>query len=60
LAHEILALTKLNWNTTQFDGGDPEPFRHPAWSGKYCASAATIKSSLRAMALICEVVAVKK
>jgi hypothetical protein len=23
LAHEILALTKLNWNTTQFDGGDP-------------------------------------
>ncbi len=22
LAHEILALTKLNWNTTQFDGGD--------------------------------------
>jgi hypothetical protein len=23
LAQEILALTKLNWNTTQFDGGDP-------------------------------------
>lgn len=23
LAREILALTKLNWNTTQFDGGDP-------------------------------------
>jgi len=23
LAHELLALTKLNWNTTQFDGGDP-------------------------------------
>jgi hypothetical protein len=23
LAHEILALAKLNWNTTQFDGGDP-------------------------------------
>jgi hypothetical protein len=23
LAHEILALTKLNWNTTAFDGGDP-------------------------------------
>jgi hypothetical protein len=23
LGHELLALTKLNWNTTQFDGGDP-------------------------------------
>ena len=26
LAHELVALTKLNWNTTQFDGGDP--FKH--------------------------------
>lgn len=23
LAHEILALTKMNWNNTQFDGGEP-------------------------------------
>jgi hypothetical protein len=23
LAQEILALTKMNWNNTQFDGGDP-------------------------------------
>ena len=23
LAHEILLLTKMNWNNTQFDGGDP-------------------------------------
>jgi hypothetical protein len=23
LAHEILALSKLNWNNTQFDGGEP-------------------------------------
>jgi hypothetical protein len=23
LSQEILALTKLNWNSTQFDGGEP-------------------------------------
>jgi hypothetical protein len=23
LAEEMLALTKMNWNTTQFDNGDP-------------------------------------
>ncbi|MEA2260151.1 MAG: hypothetical protein QOJ51_2976, partial [Acidobacteriaceae bacterium] len=27
LAQEILALTKLNWNTTQFDGGKPVTLR---------------------------------
>jgi hypothetical protein len=23
LAEEVLALSKMNWNNTQFDGGDP-------------------------------------
>jgi hypothetical protein len=27
LAEEILALTKMNWNTTQFDGRDPITIR---------------------------------
>ena len=27
LAQEVLALTKLNWNTTQFDGGQPVTLR---------------------------------
>jgi hypothetical protein len=27
LAEEILALTKLNWNNTQFDGGEPITMR---------------------------------
>ena len=27
LAEEMLALTKMNWNNTQFDGGDPITIR---------------------------------
>lgn len=27
VAKEILALTKMNWNTTQFDGARPIPIR---------------------------------
>jgi len=27
LAYEILALTKMNWNNTQFDGADPITMR---------------------------------
>jgi hypothetical protein len=34
LAEEILALTKLNWNNTQFDGGEPIPMRVAHQVGK--------------------------
>jgi hypothetical protein len=27
LAQEILSLTKMNWNNTQFDGGEPITIR---------------------------------
>jgi hypothetical protein len=27
LAHEILSLSKMNWNNTQFDGGEPITLR---------------------------------
>jgi hypothetical protein len=27
VARDILALTKMNWNTTQFDGAQPIPIR---------------------------------
>ena len=34
LAEEILALTKLNWNNTQFDGGEPITMRVARQVGK--------------------------
>ena len=34
LAEEILALTKLNWNNTQFDGGEPITMRVAQQVGK--------------------------
>jgi hypothetical protein len=40
LAEEILALTKMNWNDTQFDGGMPITIRAAQQVGailKYCA-----------------------
>ena len=34
LAEELLALTKLNWNNTQFDGGEPITMRVARQVGK--------------------------
>lgn len=34
LAEEMLALTKMNWNTTQFDGALPVPIRASRQVGK--------------------------
>ena len=34
LAEELLALTKLNWNNTQFDGGEPITMRVAHQVGK--------------------------
>jgi argonaute-like protein implicated in RNA metabolism and viral defense len=34
VARDILALTKMNWNTTQFDGALPIPIRAARQVGK--------------------------
>lgn len=41
LAEEILALTKLNWNNTQFDGGEPITMRVARQVGKVLKYVAT-------------------
>lgn len=50
LAQEILALTKMNWNNTQFDGGDPITIRAARQVGailKYVPNNSGIASAYR-------------
>jgi hypothetical protein len=50
LAQEILALTKMNWNNTQFDGGDPITIRAARQVGsilKYIGPAEPVASGYR-------------
>jgi cellobiose-specific phosphotransferase system component IIB len=50
LAEEVLALTKLNWNNTQFDGGDPITIHAARRVGdvlKYIAEGQTIEPQYR-------------
>lgn len=50
LAREILALTKMNWNNTQFDGGEPITIRAARQVGdilKYVPSEGEVASTYR-------------